>query len=101
MAVNRTMRVLGFMTGTSLDAVDMAVLDTDGETIQTFGPAGERRLKDVTRDLVLAATEDALKWPRGAEPPASFAAASEIVARAHFGAADNFLAEHGIPWADI
>ena len=34
------MRVLGFMTGTSLDAVDMAVLETDGETITAFGPAG-------------------------------------------------------------
>lgn len=101
MAVNRAMRVLGFMTGTSLDAVDMAVLETDGETIQAFGPAGERRLKDVTRDLVLAATHDALNWPREAQAPDSFAAAAEIVARAHFGASDNFLAEHGISWSDI
>src|SRR5438445_4460035 len=30
------MRVLGFMTGTSLDAVDMAILETDGETIAAF-----------------------------------------------------------------
>ncbi len=30
------------MTGASLDAVDMAVLQTDGETIRTFGPAGPR-----------------------------------------------------------
>jgi anhydro-N-acetylmuramic acid kinase len=101
MAVNQAMRVLGFMTGTSLDAVDMAVLETDGETIQAFGPAGERRLKDLTRDRVLAATHDALKWRRDAEPPESFAAAAEIVAQAHFGASDHFLAEHGIPWSDI
>ncbi|MDB5461858.1 MAG: putative molecular chaperone, partial [Phenylobacterium sp.] len=33
------MRVLGFMTGTSLDAVDMAVLETDGEAISAFWPA--------------------------------------------------------------
>ena len=38
--------VLGFMTGTSLDAVDMAILETDGETISAFGPAGERKLTD-------------------------------------------------------
>ena len=50
------MRVLGFMTGTSLDAVDMAVLETDGETISAFGPAGERKLTDATRDIMLAAT---------------------------------------------
>ena len=33
------MRVLGFMTGTSLDAVDMAVLETEGEAISAFGSA--------------------------------------------------------------
>ncbi|HYD46400.1 MAG TPA: anhydro-N-acetylmuramic acid kinase, partial [Phenylobacterium sp.] len=47
------MRVLGFMTGTSLDAVDMAVLETDGEAIEAFGPAGERKLSDRTRQVVL------------------------------------------------
>jgi anhydro-N-acetylmuramic acid kinase len=44
------MRVLGFMSGTSLDAIDMAILETDGETIQGFGPAGERKLSAETRD---------------------------------------------------
>ena len=47
------MRVLGFMTGTSLDAVDMAVLETDGETISAFGPAGERKLTDASQQLSL------------------------------------------------
>ncbi|PZO65605.1 MAG: anhydro-N-acetylmuramic acid kinase [Paracoccus denitrificans] len=31
------MRVLGMMSGTSLDGVDAALLDTDGETIHAFG----------------------------------------------------------------
>jgi anhydro-N-acetylmuramic acid kinase len=33
------MLVLGFMTGTSLDAIDMAVIETDGEAILAFGRA--------------------------------------------------------------
>ena len=45
------MRVLGFMTGTSLDAVDMAVLETDGEATRGFGPAGERKLSSATRSI--------------------------------------------------
>ena len=57
------MRVLGFMTGTSLDAVDMAVVETDGEVIEGFGPAGERKLSAATRDLLLEATAQALVWP--------------------------------------
>ena len=32
------MHVLGLMSGTSMDGVDAAVLDTDGETIAGFGP---------------------------------------------------------------
>jgi anhydro-N-acetylmuramic acid kinase len=95
------MRVLGFMTGTSLDAVDMAVLETDGETITAFGAAGERKLSDPTRDLALEATAAALAWPRGAPPPAVFARAARAVAEEHFAAAQGFLAANGLAWTDI
>ena len=95
------MRVLGFMSGTSLDAVDMAVLDTDGEAIHGFGPAGERKLSDATRALVLAATEVARSWCRGAPEPPAFAPAAQAVAREHFDAADAFLAAQGLAWRGI
>ena len=95
------MRVLGFMTGTSLDAVDMAILETDGETISAFGPAGERKLTDPTRDLMLEATEQALDWPRGAPEPAIFATAAKAGAEEHFAAAEEFLAANGLAWTDI
>ena len=95
------MRVLGFMSGTSLDAVDMAVLDTDGEAIHGFGPAGERKLTDATRASVLAATEAARRWPRSLPEPPEFAPAAQAVAQEHFGAADAFLDTHGLGWRDI
>ena len=63
------MRILGFMTGTSLDAVDMAVLETDGEEIEGFGPAGEKKLDPACRALVLEAIDAAFKWPVGATEP--------------------------------
>ena len=95
------MRVLGFMSGTSLDAVDMAVLDTDGEAIFAFGPDGERKLSETTRTLVLAATEAAKSWARGSPQPVEFAPAAEAVAREHFEAATDFLAGEGLDWRDI
>ena len=33
------MRVLGYMSGTSLDGVDAAIIETDGVSIAEFGPA--------------------------------------------------------------
>lgn len=95
------MRVLGFMTGTSLDAVDMAVLETDGETIEAFGPAGERKLSEPVRKLVLAATEAARGWARNSPEPAVFAEAAAAIAREHFEAAEAFLAENDLAWSDI
>ena len=95
------MRVLGFMTGTSLDAVDMAVLETDGEAISAFGPAGERKLSEATRDIMLEATKQALAWPRGEPEPAIFAEAAAAGAEEHFGAAEEFLAANGLRWSEI
>lgn len=95
------MLVLGFMTGTSLDAVDMAVLDTDGEKIFAFGPAGERKLSDATRNVVLEATKQALAWPRGTPEPPIFAHAAEMVAEEHHAAAEAFLQQNGISWPDL
>ncbi|MFI4949454.1 MAG: anhydro-N-acetylmuramic acid kinase [Caulobacterales bacterium] len=95
------MRVLGFMTGTSLDAVDMAVLETDGEAILGFGPAGERKLTDATRDLMLEATRQALAWPRGEPEPAIFAEAARAGAEEHLAAAEEFLAANGLTWPYI
>lgn len=95
------MRVLGFMSGTSLDAVDMAVLETDGEVIMAFGPAGERKLSSATRALVERATADARAWPWDRPEPASFAPAAKAVAEEHLEAARGFLAEHGLTPADL
>ncbi|MGZ3404273.1 MAG: anhydro-N-acetylmuramic acid kinase [Phenylobacterium sp.] len=95
------MRVLGFMTGTSLDAVDMAVLETDGEAISAFGPAGERKLTEATRDIMLEATKQALTWPRGAPEPAIFAEAARAGAEEHFAAAEEFLAASDLTWSQI
>jgi anhydro-N-acetylmuramic acid kinase len=95
------MRVLGFMTGTSLDAVDMAVLETDGETLLAFGPAGERKLDPATRTSVEAAIEAARGWPWGSPAPPEFTTAAQAVAEAHRAAAEAFLADMGVDRGEI
>lgn len=81
------MRVLGFMTGTSVDAVDAAVIDTDGVVIQRLGPCGEVKLSRATREAVERATADALATDSLDPPPASFALARRRITRAHVEAA--------------
>ncbi|MBK1969533.1 MULTISPECIES: anhydro-N-acetylmuramic acid kinase [Brevundimonas] len=92
----KTLRVLGFMTGTSLDAVDMAVIETDGHDILSFGPAGEMKLDGETRAIVEDAIEDAFDWERDEEEPDSFEDARMAVADAHLAAALGFMAVNGV-----
>jgi anhydro-N-acetylmuramic acid kinase len=84
------------MTGTSLDAVDMAVLQTDGETIASFGPAGERKLSAATRAVVEEATASARNWARDTPRPLVFGRAARAVADEHLLAAREFLAAAGV-----
>jgi anhydro-N-acetylmuramic acid kinase len=96
------LRILGFMSGTSLDGIDMAILDTDGEAITGFGAAGEAPLPDDLRDLCMAAAQAARKgWPRGAPEPNAWAQIDEAMADAHFDAADAFLKAKGLAWSDL
>lgn len=95
-APTRTLRVLGFMTGTSLDAVDMAVIETDGHDILAFGPAGEMKLDPQTRAAVEDAIADAFEWERGEDEPDSFEDARMAVADAHLAAALGFMAVNGV-----
>lgn len=89
------MRVLGYMSGTSLDGVDAAILDTDGEQIHGTGPATLLVFSPAERAAVVRATEDALRWNGVGARPASFAAAEAVILDTHLRAARALLAEDG------
>jgi len=79
--------VAGFMSGTSLDAVDGALIKTDGETVFEFGPAIERKYLPDERAILQGATKAARGWNwDGRRPEAVFAQAREIVVETHFEA---------------
>jgi anhydro-N-acetylmuramic acid kinase len=56
----RVVRVLGTMSGTSLDGVDAAVIETDGELIHGFGPTAYRAYTPAEQGVLRAHLG---RWP--------------------------------------
>jgi anhydro-N-acetylmuramic acid kinase len=62
------------MTGTVLDGnIDVALLRTDGETVETFGPAGLAPSPPGLRDLLADTLQAARRWAFDGPRPAIFA----------------------------
>jgi len=62
-------KAIGLMSGTSLDGVDVAFIETDGERVTALGPTGYRPYSDAERDLLRRALAeganltDRAAWP--------------------------------------
>jgi len=88
----RLYRAMGFMTGTSMDGLDAALMVTDGQTRIDPGPARGRVFDAPLRALIEAAVADARDWRFSGPEPASFATAERALTEAHAEAA-RMLAE--------
>ncbi|MFT3998542.1 MAG: anhydro-N-acetylmuramic acid kinase, partial [Asticcacaulis sp.] len=95
------MKIIGFMTGTSLDGIDMAVLETDGEAQLSFGPFVEKPMRPQVRSVLEAATKAALSWPRGEAEPEIFSEARRVIADFHLEALTEFLRENDLNLQDF
>lgn len=85
------MRVLGFMSGTSLDGVDAAILETDGESIDAFGAAVLLPFTDDERAILVLETEAVVRADRAGERHVPIHAAQAVVIEAHLAAAAHVL----------
>ncbi|MDD3444421.1 MAG: anhydro-N-acetylmuramic acid kinase [Zavarzinia sp.] len=85
------MKALGLMSGTSLDGIDLAVIETDGERIEALGPVLTVPHLPATRAACREASRLAAGWrPGNAVPDAVLDAAARIT-EAHRLAIHHFL----------
>ena len=80
------------MSGTSLDAVDAAMILTDGEEVLEFGPSVERAYTASERAVLQAATDEARAWNwSGPRPESAFEDAEDVIASTHAEAFRSLL----------
>ena len=77
------MKCVGLMSGTSLDGVDAALIDTDGVSVTGFGPGVQLEYSATDRGVLQAAVDAALAWRFDGEEPAEFAEAEAVLSRTH------------------
>ncbi len=77
------MNVLGLMSGTSMDGVDAAVVETDGETIDGYGPRLARPYSEDERAVLRRALNAARGLTDRDARPGVLAVAERIVTDAH------------------
>jgi anhydro-N-acetylmuramic acid kinase len=95
------LRAIGLMSGTSLDGVDVALIETDGERRTVLGATGYRPYADEERALLRQALVEGVRLADRLARPGVLAQAEALITRAHAEAVERFMAENGLSAGDV
>jgi anhydro-N-acetylmuramic acid kinase len=89
------------MSGTSLDGVDAALIETDGESIASFGRVEYRPYRDHERALLRQALADAVTLTDRNSRPGVLAEAEELTTRLHAETVEELMLRASLRPSDV
>lgn len=93
---------IGLMTGTALDGeIDVALLETDGTGITSFGPFLQVPYGDTDRQVLSDAVQAALNWEFDGPEPAVLASAERLITRLYAHAVRTLLDHAGMAAEEV
>jgi anhydro-N-acetylmuramic acid kinase len=95
------MRAIGLMSGTSLDGVDAAIIETDGERVFGFGPTFYRPFQEHERAVLRRALSEAAALTDRRARPGVIGEAEALTTQTQAEAVERLLKEAGLAPSQI
>jgi anhydro-N-acetylmuramic acid kinase len=99
--VSKIFKCIGLMSGTSLDGMDVALLETDGESLVKRGPSATYAYDQKQQQILRQALVDALEIQKRTDRPASLAETESKLTQWHAEAVRKFLKDFNLSASNI